>query len=40
MTDTDLIQNLRRENEALRAAYHEMADALVALRWSDGTTDI
>lgn len=31
MTDTDiLIQNLRRENEALRAAYHEMAEDLVA----------
>ena len=31
MTDTDLlIQNLRRENEALRAAYHEIAEDLVA----------
>ena len=31
MTDTDLlIQNLRRENKALRAAYHEIAEDLVA----------
>ena len=31
MTDTDLlIQNLRRENEALGAAYHEIAEDLVA----------
>lgn len=31
MTEKDLtIQNLRRENEALRAAYHEIAEDLVA----------
>ena len=45
MTDTDLlIQNLRRENEALRAELEWTGKEIMRLRnqlkrWSDGTTD-